>query len=128
MDGTKLQLIAMKIAAGLPAVTHSFPFGPEHDVFKVVGKVFLMATEMPGQPIVTMKCAPPQAVALRQEFETITPGYHMNKEHWISIAAGRGITRHLIEELVMNAYELVADRLPKHKRPLDATRRQGDLR
>lgn len=115
----------MKIAAGLPAVTYSFPFGPEHDVFKVVGKVFLMATEMPGEPIVTMKCEPPHAVALRQEFETITPGYHMNKKHWISIAAGRGITRPLIEELVMNAYELVADGLPKHTRPLDPGRDAG---
>ncbi|MGQ1797297.1 MmcQ/YjbR family DNA-binding protein [Kocuria oceani] len=117
MDGTQLQQLAMQVAAGLPAVSRTHPFGPEHDVFKVVGKIFLMATEAPGAPIVTLKCEPPHAAALRQEFPTITPGYHMNKQHWISLAAGPGITRDLVAELVLNAYELVVEGLPRAQRP-----------
>ncbi|MFE7630378.1 MmcQ/YjbR family DNA-binding protein [Kocuria sp. NPDC057446] len=118
MDGTRVQQVAMRVAAGLPAVTHTFPFGPEHDVFKVVDKIFLMTTEAPGVPAVTLKCEPPHAAGLRQEFPTITPGYHMNKQHWISLAAGPGITPELVEELVLNAYELVVEGLPRRKRPL----------
>ncbi|MGQ1840096.1 MmcQ/YjbR family DNA-binding protein [Kocuria turfanensis] len=118
MDGTQLQQVAMQVAAGLPAVSRTYPFGPEHDVFKVAGKVFLMTTEAPGEPIVTLKCEPPHAAALRQEFPTITPGYHMNKQHWISLAAGPGISRDLVAELVRNAYELVVDGLPRAERPV----------
>ncbi|MUN63729.1 MmcQ/YjbR family DNA-binding protein [Kocuria sediminis] len=108
----------MEVAAGLPAVSRTCPFGPEHDVFKVAGKIFLMATEATGEPIVTLKCEPPHAAALRQEFPTITPGYHMNKQHWISLAAGPGVTRDLVAELVLNAYELVVDGLPRAERPV----------
>lgn len=117
VDGSRLQEIAMRTAAGLPAATRSYPFGPEHDVFKVAGKIFLMATEAPGEQIVTLKCEPPHGLALRQEFPTITPGYHMNKQHWISVAAGPGITGQLVEELVLNAYELVVEALPERRRP-----------
>ncbi|MEB2528623.1 MmcQ/YjbR family DNA-binding protein [Kocuria rosea] len=125
MDGTRLQQIAMEAAAGLPAVTHTCPFGPDHEVFKVVGRIFLMTTEAPGKPIVTLKCEPPHAMALRQEFPTITPGYHMNKQHWISLAAGPGITPDLVEELVLNAYELVVEGLPRAKRPVLRHMRTG---
>lgn len=118
MNGSTLQRIAMEAAEQLPAVTCTFPFGPEHDVFKVGGRVFLLATSLPGRQIVTMKCEPPYSVVLRQEFATITPGYHMNKKHWISIAAGPGITGDLVEELVLNAYLLVAESLPKARQPL----------
>ncbi|WP_165979601.1 MmcQ/YjbR family DNA-binding protein [Kocuria rosea] len=118
MDGTRLQEIAMQVAARLPAVSHTYPFGPDHDVFKVADKIFLMTTEAPGEPIVTLKCEPPHSAALRQEFPTITPGYHMNKQHWISLADGPGITPELVEELVLNAYELVVEGLPRSRRPL----------
>lgn len=129
MDESTLQETAMRVAEELPAVTHTFPFGPEHDVFKVVGKVFLMATTLAGQPIVTMKCEPPYSQSLRQEFETITPGYHMNKKHWISIATGPGVTADLVEELVLNAYLLVAESLPRARQPLglDGLQRAREL-
>jgi len=116
VDGTALQEIAARTAAGLPGAACTHPFGPEHDVFKVAGRIFLMTTEAPGEPVVTLKCEPPHAEALRQGFGTITPGYHMNKRHWISVAAGPGITEELVAELVLNAYELVVEGLPEHTR------------
>lgn len=123
MDGTALQHVAMETASGLRAVTRTYPFGPEHDVFKVAGKIFLLVTELRGTPIVTLKCEPPEAQALRQGFESITPGYHMNKQHWISVAAGPGITAELIDELVRNAYELVVEAMPESRRPVLRSRR-----
>ncbi|MFD6134979.1 MmcQ/YjbR family DNA-binding protein [Isoptericola sp. NPDC060257] len=95
MGPTQHQDVAAATALALPGVTRTWPFGPEHDVFKVRAKVFCMTTEVTGTPLVTLKCAPDDGEALRQELETVTAGYHMNKRHWISLAAGPGITRRL---------------------------------
>jgi predicted DNA-binding protein (MmcQ/YjbR family) len=121
MDGVQVHEIAMGTAAGLPAVTHEHPFGPDWDVFKVVGKVFLLATEVPGEPVVTLKCEPEHSRALQQQYGEIVPGYHMNKRHWLTIRAGNEITQDLVEELVRNSYELVVEALPRTKRPISAT-------
>jgi predicted DNA-binding protein (MmcQ/YjbR family) len=122
MDGLDLHEIAMRTAAGLPAVTQTHPFGPEYEVFKVVGKVFMMTTEVPGRKIVTLKCEPPYAEALARDYEEIAPGYHMNKRHWISVASGPKITEELVEDLVVNAYHLVVEKLPRGKRPIESHR------
>jgi predicted DNA-binding protein (MmcQ/YjbR family) len=126
MDGMKLHEIAMETAAGLPAVTHEHPFGPEWEVFKVVGKVFLLATEVPGAPVVTLKCEPEHSKALQQRYGEIVPGYHMNKRHWLTIRAGEEVTQDLVEELVRNSYELVVEGLPRTKRPTDAGQSHGE--
>ncbi len=117
MDGGELLELAMETAAELPAATREHPFGPESEVFKVVGKVFLLATEMPGEPVVTLKCEPEHSHALQQQHEEIVPGYHMNKRHWLTIRAGGTVTPELVDELVRNSYELVVDGLPRAKRP-----------
>jgi predicted DNA-binding protein (MmcQ/YjbR family) len=124
MDGLKLHETATEIAAGLPAVTHEHPFGPDWEVFKVVGKVFLLATEVPGEPVVTLKCEPEHSAALQQRYGEIVPGYHMNKRHWLTIRAGDEVTRDLVEELVRNSYELVVEGLPKRTRPAGAAPRR----
>ncbi|MFE5291431.1 MmcQ/YjbR family DNA-binding protein [Isoptericola sp. NPDC056618] len=119
MGPTQHQDVAAATALALPGVTRTWPFGPEHDVFKVRAKVFCMTTEVMGTPLVTLKCAPDDGEALRQELETVTAGYHMNKRHWISLAAGPGITPDLVEELVLEAYALVVAALPRRLRPID---------
>jgi predicted DNA-binding protein (MmcQ/YjbR family) len=118
MDGRTLVGIVTDTATGLPSVTKTFPFGPDYEVFKVVGKVFAMTTEVRGSDIVTLKCEPPYAQALVRDYEEITPGYHMNKRHWISLAPGEKITAALVEDLTLNAYHLVVAGLPRKRRPL----------
>ena len=73
MDGAQLLELAMRTAAGLPAVTHEHPFGPEYEVFKVAGKVFLLVTEAPGEAVVTLKCEPEHSTALQQQYEDASP-------------------------------------------------------
>ncbi|MEL7974830.1 MmcQ/YjbR family DNA-binding protein [Isoptericola sp. F-RaC21] len=119
MGPTQHQDLAAEVALALPGTTRTWPFGPEHDVFKVQGKVFCMTTDATGTPLVTLKCAPDDAEALRQEHAHVTAGYHMNKRHWISVAAGPGITPELVEELVLDAYALVVASLPRRLRPVD---------
>jgi predicted DNA-binding protein (MmcQ/YjbR family) len=120
VSDAELEPVTWSAALALPRVEQSQPFGPDFEVFKVGGKVFAMTTVLRGTPIVTLKCEPEHGLALQQEFGTVTPGYHMNKRHWTSIAAGPGISRDLVEELVVNAYLLVAGALRTH--------RQKDLR
>jgi predicted DNA-binding protein (MmcQ/YjbR family) len=108
---------AWSVAQALAGAERCQPFGPEYEVFKVGGKIFMMTTVVRGTPIVTLKCEPEHAMALREEFATITAGCHMNKRHWTSLAAGEGVTQALIGELVENAYLLVVDGLPRDRRP-----------
>ncbi|WP_432536357.1 MmcQ/YjbR family DNA-binding protein [Kineococcus arenarius] len=117
LDGTAVQEVAARVAAELPDVTLSRPFGPEHNVHKVAGKVFCISSEATGRPITTLKCDPEHARALRQEFDGITAGYHVNKQHWISVAGGPGVTAQLVEELVLDSYALVVVGMPRHVRP-----------
>src|SRR5262245_2562672 len=62
-----------------------FPFGPEHSVFKVGGKMFALSTLDRAPLEVSVKCEPELAVNLRDSYEAIRPGYHLNKRHWNTI-------------------------------------------
>ncbi|WIB13858.1 MmcQ/YjbR family DNA-binding protein [Curtobacterium sp. MCPF17_052] len=77
----------------LPAVTETQPFGEGTDVYKVVDKMFAMNAELRGVAIVNLKCAPPHGAALVRDHPEITPGWHMNKRHWITLSPGGGDRR-----------------------------------
>jgi predicted DNA-binding protein (MmcQ/YjbR family) len=128
VDGGELIEIAMRTAAALPAVTHEHPFGPEYEVFKVAGKVFLLATEAPGEPVLTLKCEPEHSRALQQRYDEVVPARYLDKRHWLTMRAGGGVTRELVDELVQNSYELVVEGLPRAKRPAGARRSPGEPR
>lgn len=117
LSGEKLQQIARSTACSLPGVSNGRPFTKNLDVYKVVDKVFLMVTDDPDELIITVKVEPDRASDLRQEYSTINPGRYMNKDHWTSVGAGKGITEQLIEYLVEGSYQLVRDSLPKKDQP-----------
>ena len=119
MNGTTLQKTAADCAEQLPGSALEHPFGPDWEVFKVRGKVFLLMTEVPGRPIVILKSDPAEAQALREENADITAGYHMNKKHWITLEGGHAIDKKLVKELVTESYLLVVDHLPKSQQPVD---------
>lgn len=119
MNGQQLLRTARMRVEELPGARLERPFGPEWDVFKVRGRVFLLLTEITGAPMVIVKAEPEDSVALREQFEEITPGYHMNKRHWISVRPGPGLNPGLVEELVTESYRLVVAKLPKADRPID---------
>lgn len=56
---------------------------------------------------------------MRERNSHITPGYHMNKKHWITLEAGEGVDEKLAEELVTDSYLLVVSQLPKAEQPVD---------
>ena len=94
-------------------VEETLPFGPETLVFKVLGKAFLL-TGMDSKPIrFNVKCDPEKAIALREEFDCILPGFHMNKKHWNTIIADGTLTTKQLQEHIHHSYELVASSLTK---------------
>ncbi|WP_416061837.1 MmcQ/YjbR family DNA-binding protein [Rhodococcus indonesiensis] len=119
MKGTKLQARAAARAEDLPGTGLEHPFGPDWGVFKVCGKVFLLLTQVTGEPMVILKSAPADGKALRSSHEHITPGYHMNKQHWITLTPGEDIDATLVDELVTESYLLVVEKLPKAQQPVD---------
>ena len=119
MNDKKLQQYAEARANELPGAGLEHPFGPDWEVFKVRDKVFMLQTEVAGKPIVVLEAAPEYGEALRQQHEDITPGYHMNKQHWITLHPGGALRKQLVEDLVTESYLLVVEGLPHARRPVD---------
>lgn len=120
MQGTTVQQYAEERAEVLPAATLTHPFGPDWEVYKVRGKVFMLLTGITGEPIVILKSPPEESRALRGSHEEITPGYHMNKQHWITLSPGESIDKQLVDDLVTESYLLVVEKnLPKDQQPVD---------
>ncbi|MEV5545763.1 MmcQ/YjbR family DNA-binding protein [Streptomyces sp. NPDC052309] len=119
MNGSTLQAFAAECAEELPGAQLEHPFGPDWEVFKVRGKVFMLMTSVPGKPVVILKSEPGEAEALRETHTDITPGYHMNKKHWITLEAGDSIGEKLVEELVTESYRLVVGNLPRSNQPVE---------
>jgi predicted DNA-binding protein (MmcQ/YjbR family) len=96
--------------------TEGTPFGPEDIVFKVEGKMFgiLALDEVP--PRANLKCDPDLALELRDRFEQVQPGYHMNKKHWNTVVLDGVIPDKEIRKMIDDSYDLVVQSLPKAKR------------
>jgi len=99
-----------------PATTEGTPFGPDDIVFKVEGKVFAIAALMEVPPCVNLKCDHDLALELRDRYEQVTPGYHMNKKHWNTVVLDGVIPQAEIRKMIDQSYDLVVQSLPKAKR------------
>lgn len=119
MNGEELQESASARTAELPGAVLEHPFGPDWEVFKVRDKVFMLMTETTGEPIVILKADPQDSTALQEQHAYITPGYHMNKKHWITVNPSSDLPRQLLDDLVTDSYLLVVEKLPRAKQPVD---------
>jgi predicted DNA-binding protein (MmcQ/YjbR family) len=96
-----------------PLAQEGFPFGETTLVFTVKGKMFLL-TGLDREPLqFNVKCDPEQAIELREQYESIQPGYHMNKKLWNTVIVDGSIPARLIREMIDNSYRLVVKSLPK---------------
>ncbi|MES9507135.1 MmcQ/YjbR family DNA-binding protein [Streptomyces sp. NPDC000609] len=97
------------------ASTEEFPFGPGASVFKVLGKMFALST-LDARPLtVNLKCDPDEAVRLREKYDAVVPGWHMNKRHWNTVTVS-GVPDRVLRELIEDSYDLVVAGLPKAER------------
>ena len=93
-------------------VTEGFPFDDVTLVLKVGGKIFALLS-LDRNPAVNLKCDPERATDLRERYEAIIPGYHMNKHHWNTVLLEGNLPDSLVAELIEHSYELVYSSLPK---------------
>ena len=84
-------------------VTEEFPFDEETLVFKVMGKMFLLASLDTVPLQINLKCNPEKAIELREEYESVEPGYHMNKAHWNTITLDGTVPAKKIFEWINNS-------------------------
>lgn len=91
----------------LDDVEECFPFDETTLVFKVKGKIFLL-TDLEGELAINVKCDPTLAVELRERYNAVTPGYHMNKKHWNTVMIDGSVPDRLIFDWIDHSYQLVA--------------------
>ena len=90
------------------AVTEDFPFGESTLVFRAKNKIFLLVA-LDADPLqFNAKCDPEKAVELREEYEAVKPGYHMNKKHWNTIIVDGSVSWKLLKEWIDQSYALVS--------------------
>jgi predicted DNA-binding protein (MmcQ/YjbR family) len=112
-------------AASKPAASLSHPFTPDVAVYKVGGKVFALMAPKGGQnpnksPQMNLKCDPFHAQELRDIFESIIPGYHMNKRHWNTLILDNSLPQSEVQRLMDHSYALVTKSLSQAMRtPLE---------
>ena len=99
-----------------PAATEDMPCGPDNIVFKIEGKMFALAALDEVPPAVNLKCDPDLALELRDRYEQVQPGYHMNKKHWNTVELDGVIPEREIKKMIDHSYDLVVGSLPKAKR------------
>ncbi|MFA6261221.1 MAG: MmcQ/YjbR family DNA-binding protein [Bacteroidia bacterium] len=93
-------------------VEETFPFDNDTLVFKVMGKMFsLISLKEPDT--CNLKCDPAYALELRARYDSITPGFHMNKQHWNTVALNADIPPKLISELIDHSYDCVVKKLTR---------------
>lgn len=99
------------------AVTKDFPFGEETICLRVAGKIFAITSyNIPLK--VNLKCDPEEAIDLRERYDEVQPGYHMNKKHWNTVDFEGRISDNELKKMVDNSYELIVASLSKKQREL----------
>lgn len=91
----------------MPNARLDYPFGEDTAVYKVGDKMFAIIAEK-SQPVrLSLKCDPQLVVKLREKYETVLPGYHLNKKHWNTIICSGQLEAEEIHDLIRHSFELV---------------------
>lgn len=93
-------------------VEESLPFDEDSPVYKVMGKIFLIASLNPPY-FINIKCDPERAIDLRERYDCVKPGYHMNKQLWNSVYLDNKVNDKLIYEWIDDSYNLIVKSLKK---------------
>ena len=97
----------------LKGVYEDFPFGDDVSVMKVMGKMFALVPHDADPASISLKCDPIEAQMLREMYESVTGGYHLNKKHWNTVTITGEIPEQRIHEMIEDSYTLVVQKLTK---------------
>lgn len=92
----------------MPGAKLDYPFGENTAVYKVNDKMFALVSEKKDPLQISLKCDPLLAEHLRQKYESVMPGYHLNKKHWNTIVLTGQLSWDEIKDLIRLSYDLVS--------------------
>jgi predicted DNA-binding protein (MmcQ/YjbR family) len=92
----------------MPNSVLEYPFGESVAVYKVEGKMFALIPENKKPVNISLKCDPKLSELLRDKYETVMPGYHLNKKHWNTIVLTGQLPWEEVQDLIRHSYQLVA--------------------
>ena len=114
MTGARERVVA--VCSGLPGAEQTFPFGEGVAVFKVRGKIFALVSLGPAPGSLSVKVEPDLGAGLVREHASITPGYHLDKRHWVTVELDGSVPAKFVAGLVEDSYDLVVAALPRRLR------------
>jgi predicted DNA-binding protein (MmcQ/YjbR family) len=94
-----------------PGAEESFPFDETTLVFKVGGKMFALMDAIDAASI-NLKANPELSAELREQYDGVRPGYHMNKKHWNTVSLDGSVPASVVLRLIDHSYDLVRSALP----------------
>jgi predicted DNA-binding protein (MmcQ/YjbR family) len=99
-----------------PEAWEDYPFGPDVAVFKITSKMYATLGYENDLARINLKCDPDEAQFLRDMFEAVQPGYHMNKRHWNTVLLDGSIPTGEVERMIDSSYTLVVKGMSKAER------------
>lgn len=110
---TKQELIAYCLT--FPSAYEDYPFDDQTAVMRHRSntKMFALIAEREGKVYINLKCDPIKADFLRTVYQSVTPGFHMNKTHWNSVDPGGDVPRDELFQQIQESFDLTA---PKGKK------------
>lgn len=91
----------------MPNAVLDYPFGEGVAVYKVEDKMFALIAEGKEPVNLSLKCDPQLSQVLREKYETVMPGYHLNKKHWNTIVLSGQLPWEEVQGLIHHSYLLV---------------------
>lgn len=96
----------------MPNAWLDYPFGEGVAVYKVgkgeQAKMFALVSEKQMPVRLSLKCDPLLAQTLRERYESVLPGYHLNKKHWNTLILTGQLAWPEVQDLIRHSYNLVA--------------------
>jgi predicted DNA-binding protein (MmcQ/YjbR family) len=93
----------------MPNAVLEYPFGKDVAVYKAHDKMFALIAEGSDPVRLSLKCDPELSKLLREKYETVMPGYHLNKKHWNTIVLSGQLSWEEIQDLIRHSHLLVTE-------------------
>ena len=96
--------------------TKEFPFGDDVMVFKVMNKMFALVLWEKSPLTINLKALPQDALAFREIYECVNPGFHMSKKHWNTVTIDGTMKDEILKDMIDDSYNLVVAKLTKKQK------------
>jgi predicted DNA-binding protein (MmcQ/YjbR family) len=92
---------------GMPNARLDYPFGEGVAVYKAGDKMFALISEGKNPVQLSLKCDPELSKVLREKYDEVMPGYHLNQKHWNTLVLSGQLEWEEVQGLIRHSYDLV---------------------